>query len=98
MQLTADHPRDAAIPGEAGQPGSSLSFGVLIDAQALGDRQALFDAGRRVIRLHRGGDVPGGIGKLADGLWADEKGGRVLTSRGGCEVPYTAPNEDGKER
>jgi glucose-6-phosphate isomerase len=56
LQITADHPRDADIPDEAGSPESSLTFGTLIDAQALGDRQALLDADRRVIRLHiRGG-------------------------------------------
>jgi transaldolase / glucose-6-phosphate isomerase len=69
VQLTADHPRDADIPDEAGAPRSSLSFGVLIDAQALGDRQALLDAGRRVIRVHLGGDdVAGGLGRLAEAL------------------------------
>ena len=66
VQITADHPRNAAIPEEAGQPESSLSFGVLIDAQALGDRQALLDAGRRVVRVHLGGDdVAGGLDRLA---------------------------------
>ena len=74
MQLTTDHPRDAGIPDEAGQPGSSLSFGALIYAQALGDRQALFDAGRGVIRIHLGRDATGGLDMLADGLWAGEKG------------------------
>ena len=69
MQLTADYPRDADIPDEAGKPESSLCFGVLVDAQALGDRQALLDAGRRVIRIHLGReDVTGGIDRLADGL------------------------------
>jgi glucose-6-phosphate isomerase len=69
VQITADHARDADIPDEAGAPRSSLSFGVLIDAQALGDRQALLDAGRRVIRVHLGGDdVAGGLGRLAEAL------------------------------
>ena len=66
VQVTADHPRDAAIPDEAGAPESSLSFGVLIDAQALGDRQALLDAGRRVVRVHLGGDdAAAGLERLA---------------------------------
>jgi len=59
VQITADHERDADIPDEAGPPESSLSFGVLVDAQALGDRQALLDAERRVIRLHLSRDVSG---------------------------------------
>jgi glucose-6-phosphate isomerase len=69
VQITSDHPRDADIPDEAGRPDSYLTFGVLIDAQALGDRQALLDAGRRVIRVHLGGDdVAGGLEWLAMAL------------------------------
>ena len=68
VQLTAGHGRDAEIPDEAGTPGSSLSFGVLVDAQALGDRQALLDAGRRVIRLDLGLDVAGGLGRITEAL------------------------------
>ena len=64
VQITADHERDADIPDEAGAPESSLSFGVLIDAQALGDRQALLDARRRVIRLQLSQDVSGGLDRL----------------------------------
>ena len=68
VQITASHKRDADIPDEAGAPESSLSFGALIDAQALGDRQALLDAGRRVIRVDLGGDLTGGLGRLLEGL------------------------------
>jgi glucose-6-phosphate isomerase len=68
VQFTADHPQDAPIPDEAGAEGSSLTFGVLEAAQALGDRQALLDVDRRVIRIHLGGDVPGNLGRLADRL------------------------------
>jgi glucose-6-phosphate isomerase len=68
VQITADHERDADIPDEAGASESTLSFGVLIDAQALGDRQALLDAGRRVVRLHLSRDVSGGLNRLAGTL------------------------------
>ncbi len=68
FQFTADDERDAPIPDEAGTPGSSLTFGVLEEAQSLGDRQALLDAGRRVIRFHLGGDVTGGLGRLVEKL------------------------------
>ncbi len=54
IQFTADDARDAGIPDEAGAPDSSMSFGVLKSAQVLGDKQALLDAGRRVIRFHLG--------------------------------------------
>ena len=69
IQLTADNnPQDAAIPDEAGSPHSSISFGVLKDAQALGDLRALLYAWRRVIRFHLGRDVKGGLSKLTESL------------------------------
>lgn len=52
FQITADSAEDVPIPEQAGEEKSSLSFGVLVFAQALGDRQALMDAGRTVIRVH----------------------------------------------
>ncbi len=52
IQITAESTQDAPIPDEAGRSESSLSFGVLKMAQALGDYQALLEAGRRVIRVH----------------------------------------------
>ncbi len=68
IQLTADDAQDAAIPDEAGSPHSSISFGVLKDAQALGDLRALLYAWRRVIRFHLGRDVTGGLSKLMESL------------------------------
>jgi hypothetical protein len=68
IQITADDPRDAPIPDQAGMPASSISFGVLKMAQALGDQQALTDAGRRVIRLHIKGDIAQEINTLAESL------------------------------
>ena len=64
IQLTADDPRDVGIPDELGYPASALSFGILKSAQASGDRQALLDAGRRVLRLHLHDDVSGGLDRL----------------------------------
>jgi hypothetical protein len=52
------------IPEEAGSDGSSISFGVLKMAQALGDRQALLDAGRKVIRFHLGTHILVGLAQL----------------------------------
>jgi hypothetical protein len=65
VQFTADAVRDADIPDEAGSPESRITFGVLEKAQALGDRQAMEDAGRRVIRFHLGEDVIEGLDQLA---------------------------------
>jgi transaldolase/glucose-6-phosphate isomerase len=64
IQLTASDARDASIPDEAGSAASSITFGALKASQALGDQQALVDAGRRVIRFHLGDDVVGGLQRL----------------------------------
>ncbi len=68
IQITSEKSEDLAIPEEAGEDESSISFGVLIQAQALGDRQALQEEGRKVIRFHLAGDVQSGIQKLTDAL------------------------------
>jgi len=52
IQITADAHQDVSIPDNAGEPNSSITFGVLESAQALGDRQALLNAGRHVIGFH----------------------------------------------
>jgi len=64
IQFTADDKRDVPIPDELESHVSSLSFSVLKRAQAIGDRNALLNAGRHVIRFHLGADVPGGIRAL----------------------------------
>jgi len=46
LQVTTSHKKDLPIPGEP------YTFGVLADAQASGDLQALQSLGRRVIRIH----------------------------------------------
>ncbi|RME60552.1 MAG: bifunctional transaldolase/phosoglucose isomerase [Caldilineae bacterium] len=62
-----DRPRtDRPIPDEAGKDLSSMPFSVLIQAQSLGDRQALLDAGRRVLRIDLGGDPVGQLKRLTD--------------------------------
>ena len=68
IQLTADVRRDLPIPDRAGAGESSLSFGVLIEAQALGDRQALLDAGRRVLRVGLGADPVAGLDTLSTAI------------------------------
>ena len=68
IQFTSDTPEDAEIPDQAGALASSITFGVLKMAQALGDRQALLDNGRQVIRFHLGTDVVGGLKHLAKAL------------------------------
>lgn len=68
IQFTSDPEEDAAIPDEAGKPDSSISFGVLKIAQALGDGQALRDEGRRVIHFHLGTNVVDHLRQLTTGL------------------------------
>ena len=68
IQITTEKPADLAIPDEAGNDESSISFGVLIQAQALGDRHALQEDGRKVIRFHLEGDVQDGIQKLTNAV------------------------------
>lgn len=58
IQLVSETMPPVAIPDGAGLPGSSLSFGTLITAQAFGDRQALENGGRPVLTLKtQGGHV-----------------------------------------
>jgi transaldolase/glucose-6-phosphate isomerase len=64
IQVTCDDARDAPIPDEAGSAASSITFGMLKAAQALGDRRALAAAGRRVLRLHLGKDPVKGLRRL----------------------------------
>jgi hypothetical protein len=66
VQFTADSTTDVPIPDEAGAPGSTMTFGVLKMAQALGDGQALLDAGRQMIRFHLGMDVVSGLRGLTE--------------------------------
>jgi len=61
LLLTAESRGDLPIPDEAGEIESSIAFGVLKMAQALGDQQALQDAARRVIRIHIQTEVDQGI-------------------------------------
>ena len=64
IQLMADAPQDVPIPDTAGSSDASITFGVLKMAQSLGDKQALSDVDRRVIRFHLGNDVVGGLRAL----------------------------------
>jgi RpiB/LacA/LacB family sugar-phosphate isomerase len=62
LQLTADIGADIEVP-ERG-----FTFGVLRDAQALGDLEALRQHQRRVARLHLGGDIQAGLERLLETL------------------------------
>lgn len=60
IQLTCEAKVDLPIPGEP------YTFGILRQAQALGDFSALEKHGRRAIRIHLGSDVAAGLQKLLE--------------------------------
>jgi hypothetical protein len=68
IQIVSIPEQDLPIPDEAGRDDSSMDFGVLKSAQALGDAAALREVKRRVITFQVDGDVPSAISKLAEGL------------------------------
>lgn len=68
IQLTAEPEVDLAIPDVAGEIDSSISFGALIKAQALGDAEALRAARRRLIHFVLGDDVSGGLAILSEAV------------------------------
>jgi glucose-6-phosphate isomerase/transaldolase/glucose-6-phosphate isomerase len=62
LQITAEHKDDLLIPGEP------YSFGVVADAQALGDLQALQSLGRWVAGVHLQQEAESGIAQLTGQL------------------------------
>jgi hypothetical protein len=66
IQFISPVKNDAAIPDEAGETVSSMSFGVLIKSQALGDRQALLDGKRNIITIDLGQEVDKALQKLTE--------------------------------
>ena len=68
IQFTAAMPEEAPIPDHPGSKASSLTFGLLKTAQALGDERALQEAGREVIRYHFSGDAVQGLNRLREAL------------------------------
>jgi transaldolase/glucose-6-phosphate isomerase len=60
LQFTCDHAETLPVPG------STYSFNIVEAAQARGDLQVLVERGRRVLRLHLGQDVAGGLAHLLD--------------------------------
>ena len=62
LQITANHEGDVTIPREP------YTFGVLADAQALGDLQAFQSAGLRFVQVHLDSEVAAGIKRLTADL------------------------------
>jgi hypothetical protein len=64
IQFTSDPTEDLPIPDETGSWQSTVSFGVLIKFQALGDYYALQNGKRHIIRFHLGDEVSVGLDRL----------------------------------
>lgn len=62
LVLTAESPADPAIPK------APCGFATLLCAQALDDFRALAQHGRRVLRVHIGGDFDAGLAGLLNAL------------------------------
>jgi hypothetical protein len=58
IQFTSDDVADVPIPGQ------QYTFSTLKQAQSMGDAGALRNWGRRLIRVHLGSDVEGGLNKV----------------------------------
>lgn len=68
IQFTSDALEDVSIPDEAGKRESKMTFGILKLAQALGDGEALKQTKRRLLRLHLGTNVIGGLEHILKAL------------------------------
>jgi transaldolase/glucose-6-phosphate isomerase len=77
LQLLDSPVKDLAVPE------TSYSFGTLIRAQAQGDRQALRQRGRRVLRVELGSDVGGGLANLGRAIAALPEAAAGGPSHGG---------------
>ena len=64
IQFVSDIKEDLPIPENPGEESTLFTFGILIKAQALGDRQALLDNKRKVITIDLGSDILGSLSIL----------------------------------
>lgn len=64
IQFTSNIEEDLPIPENPGEESTSITFGILIKAQALGDRQALIDNKRKVITIDLGSDILNSLSAL----------------------------------
>jgi transaldolase/glucose-6-phosphate isomerase len=62
FQITCDNPTDLDVPGRG------YSFGIVKAAQARGDFDVLAERGRRLLRVHLGGDVATGLAALGSAI------------------------------
>jgi len=68
IQFTSSAKNDLPIPDNEGDKKSSITFGILKNSQALGDKQALINRGRKVLTFDLGSDINTGLKKITDSL------------------------------
>jgi glucose-6-phosphate isomerase len=68
IQFTSSSQNDLPIPDNPGEDKSSITFGMLKSAQALGDRRVLLDKGRKVLQFGFNYDVPAGLRKIINSV------------------------------
>jgi len=68
IQITEQVESDLPIPDQPGGSTATMGFGILIRAQALGDRQALLNTNRKVIRYHFERNTADELKKLAEAI------------------------------
>jgi len=66
IQFTSTPQNDLAILDNPGKDKSSITFGILKTAQALGDRKALVNKGRKIISFDLGKDTITGLKKVTE--------------------------------
>lgn len=64
VQLTSNNVQDIEVPDFSGSANSTLTFGAIKAAQAMGDREALIKLGRKVIRFHLKKNIIANIASL----------------------------------
>jgi glucose-6-phosphate isomerase len=70
IQIIGKAKKDLPIPDSAMEHRSHISFGILCNAQSLGDREALLNEKRKVMRIELSGDSTGDIKKLINAIGA----------------------------
>ncbi len=68
IQIISDITDDLPIPDNPADDKSSITFGILKNAQAFGDRQALLDNNRRVITINAGKEVVHSINLITESI------------------------------
>src|SRR5690606_35336669 len=64
IQFTSSAKNDSRLQDKPGELSSSITFGILKSAQAMGDKQALLNKGRKVLSIDFGNNVSVGLKRI----------------------------------